>query len=112
MRRDFVSPVSLARIAATCALSCVAGCAMSPGPSGSSTPTRQVIVALTQGTNMAAAASPDGRTLILGIQGSLWTLPVGGGEATRITGPEVEATSPSWSPDGTRIAFQNYDASG
>jgi Tol biopolymer transport system component/imidazolonepropionase-like amidohydrolase len=72
---------------------------------------REVTLTLTEGTNMAAAPSPDGEALVLAIQGSLWTLPAGGGSATRLTGWEVEATWPVWSPDGTRIAFQNYSES-
>jgi Tol biopolymer transport system component/imidazolonepropionase-like amidohydrolase len=120
MRRDPIASLPLVRLSATFAVSTLAACAMSSGTTpgqGASAPTssaatRRVDVVLTEGTNMAAAASPDGRTLVLGLQGSLWTLPVGGGEARRITGRDVEATSPSWSPDGSRIAFQNYDASG
>ena len=75
-------------------------------------PTETKTVVLTEGTNMAAAASPDGRTLVLAIQGVLWTLPVGGGGATRLTAWDIEATSPVWSPDGRQIAFQNYAADG
>ena len=60
--------------------------------------TQTKTVVLTEGTNMAAAASPDGRTLVLAIQGVLWTLPAGGGAATRLTAWDIEATSPVWSP--------------
>ena len=119
MRRRNPSLVFLVPAFVTCALLSLEGCAMSSGgpgggadASGSTPLTHRVNVVLTEGTNMAAAVSPDGRTLVLGIQGSLWTMPVAGGDARRITDWSVEATSPSWSPDGTRIAFQNYDASG
>jgi Tol biopolymer transport system component len=74
--------------------------------------TRQVSVTLTEGTNMAVAASPDGRSLVLALQGVLWTLPASGGAAARLTGWDIEATSPAWSADGRRIAFQHYSADG
>ena len=40
-----------------------------------------------EGTSMAVAVSPDGHTLALDLQGSIWTLPTSGGPATRITDP-------------------------
>lgn len=57
---------------------------------------------------MAAALSPDGRTLIIDLQGALWTLPSSGGAATRITEEYLDARQPAFSPDGKRIAFQGY----
>jgi Tol biopolymer transport system component len=74
--------------------------------------TERVTVTLVEGTNMAAAVAPDGSAIALAIQGVLWTIPSSGGTAKRLTGWDVEATSPVWSPDGQRIAFQNYSADG
>jgi Tol biopolymer transport system component/imidazolonepropionase-like amidohydrolase len=70
-------------------------------------------VTLTEGTNFAIAASPDGRTLIVDLLGTLWTLPAGGGTARRLTADlPIEARQPSYSPDGREIAFQGFDENG
>jgi Tol biopolymer transport system component/imidazolonepropionase-like amidohydrolase len=68
--------------------------------------TRHVVV--NEGTSMSVAASPDGQTLAIDLQGSLWTLPVGGGTAKRITDEYNDARQPTWSADGRTIAFQGY----
>ena len=67
-----------------------------------------VDVTVHEGTSMAIALSPDKRTLVLDLQGGLWTLPATGGTATRITDEYGDARQPSWSPDGRRIAYQGY----
>ena len=69
---------------------------------------RAVHVTLHEGTNMAAALSPDGRTLAIDLLGTLWTMPAAGGVAKPITDISMDARQPSWSPDGTHLAFQAY----
>ena len=71
-------------------------------------PTRHITVEMHEGTNMAAVPSPDGRQMVLSLQGGLWIIPSSGGTATKITPWDVESTQPVWSPDGEWIAFQNY----
>jgi Tol biopolymer transport system component/imidazolonepropionase-like amidohydrolase len=71
----------------------------------------QVHVTLHEGTNMAAALSPDGRTIAIDLLGTLWTLPAGGGTAKPITDIFMDARQPSWSPDSRRITFQAYRSS-
>src|SRR5437879_9450445 len=61
-----------------------------------------------EGTSMAAALSPDGRTLAIDLLGTLWTLPAAGGTATPITDIFLDARQPVWSPDGRHLAFQAY----
>ena len=65
-------------------------------------------VTVSEGTSMAMALSPDGQTIVMDLQGGLWTLPVRGGAARRITDEYYDARQPSWSPDGKTIAFQAF----
>jgi len=58
---------------------------------------------------MAAAVSPDRRSIAIDLLGALWILPLRGGEARRITPDLLEARQPTWSPDSRSIAFQGYD---
>ncbi|MCC6988908.1 MAG: PD40 domain-containing protein, partial [Acidobacteria bacterium] len=67
---------------------------------------RDVRLTLREGTSMAAALSPDGRTVAIDLLGALWTLPVEGGAARRVLADGYDAHAPAWSPDGRRLAFQ------
>ena len=69
---------------------------------------QQVSLTLREGTSMAAALSPDGRTLMIDLLGSLWTLPSSGGEARRVTDEYLDARQPVWAPNNRRVAFQGY----
>src|SRR5206468_6819303 len=72
---------------------------------------RDVHLTLHEGTSMAAALSPDGRTIVIDLLGTLWTMPAAGGAATPITDISMDARQPSWSPDGSHIVFQAYRTS-
>lgn len=74
-------------------------------PAGSGKP---VAFDVRQGTSFAVAVSPDGRSLAFDLQGSLWVMPADGGTARRITDYFSGAHLPSWSPDGTRLAYYAF----
>jgi Tol biopolymer transport system component len=69
-------------------------------------------VPVTEGTSMAVSISPNGRTLAMDLQGSIWILPSTGGTARRITDLLDDAHQPVWSPDGNSIAFFAYTDGG
>ncbi len=49
--------------------------------------------------------SPDGRTIVFDMLGDLYTVPIGGGDATALTDGIDFCIEPRFSPDGRRIAF-------
>mgnify|MGYP006279784235 CR=1 FL=1 len=51
------------------------------------------------------AISPDGSTVAFSYQGDVWTVPVDGGRAVRLTVHEAYEGHPRWSTDGEQIAF-------
>ena len=70
------------------------------------------------GDDYAPSWSPDGSTLWCFYstyrsctepcdqsQADVYTVPVGGGEPTLLSGPEFDDVDPVWSPDGTRLFF-------
>src|SRR5687768_16919955 len=69
---------------------------------------QHVSLTLREGTSMAAALSPDGRTLMIDLLGSLWTLPSTGGAARRVTDEYLDARQPVWAPGNRRVGFQGY----
>lgn len=71
-------------------------------------PAKTKIITVSEGTDMAAAVSPDGKTLVIDLQGMLYSLPIAGGKAKLLTGPIIEASHPEFSPDGSMIVLQSY----
>ncbi|MBK8839690.1 MAG: PD40 domain-containing protein [Hyphomonadaceae bacterium] len=85
----------------------LAACAAHPSEHLAGAPT-SISVVMTEGTNMSAALSPDGRSIAASIQGTLWSLSASGGRATALTAPELDAQEPAWSPDSKLIAFYAF----
>ena len=57
---------------------------------------------------MALALSPDGETLVVDLMGQLWSLPATGGGAQLLIPAEESARNPRFSPDGSRLVYQQY----
>ena len=67
--------------------------------------TRTLSFTTSEGTWMSLDLSRDGRTIVFELLGDLYTLPVTGGEATRITSGQAYDMQAAFSPDGKRIVF-------
>src|SRR5438093_724465 len=69
------------------------------------TPTRTVRFTTDEGTWLSLDVSPDGRSIVFDLVGDLYTLPIEGGRATRITAGPAWDAAPRYSPDGKTIVF-------
>ena len=74
-------------------------------------PTRLLRMTVSEGSWMSVDVSPDGSTVVFDLLGSLWTVPIGGGEATPLTQGMAFDAQPRFSPDGEKVVFTS-DRSG
>lgn len=54
-----------------------------------------------------AKLSPDGSKIAFSYKGDIFTVPVEGGDALRLTSGEAYDNAPVWSPDGSMLAFSS-----
>lgn len=68
-------------------------------------PARAASFTTTEGTWISVDVSPDGKTLVFDLVGDLYTLPIAGGKATRVTSGMGFDGQPRFAPDGKSIVF-------
>lgn len=87
------------------ALPCFA--AQAQGPRTGSGVTAKTIT-VSEGTDMAVTVSPSRKTMLMDVQGLIFSMPFGGGAAKQITQPLQEASHPEYARDGSFVAVQSY----
>ncbi len=68
-------------------------------------PARWARFSTSEGTWISLDVSPDGQSIVFDLLGDLYTLPISGGTATRITHGIAHDMQPRFSPDGEQIVF-------
>ncbi|HVX41783.1 MAG TPA: hypothetical protein VHB25_19640, partial [Gemmatimonadaceae bacterium] len=69
------------------------------------TPNHPLQFTTDEGTWLELDVSPDGRTIVFDLLGDIYTLPIDGGKATRITSGQAFDAQPHYAPDGKSIVF-------
>ena len=68
-------------------------------------PKRKLSFNTDQGTWMSVDVHPDGKTIMFDMMGDLYTIPITGGKATKVTKGMAYDVHPRYSPDGKSIVF-------
>ncbi len=69
---------------------------------------RAKTITVSEGTDMAVTVSPSRKTMLMDVQGLIFSVPFGGGAARQITQPMQEASHPEYARDGSFVAVQLY----
>ena len=108
MKRAALISLLLFGVAGLTALAAQAPRRAPAGPQKPAPGPRTIDVTVREGTSLSVSISPDGSTIATDMQGSIWTMPAGGGAMTRITDVFNDARQPMWSRDGRTIVFFAY----
>ena len=68
-------------------------------------PERTIKFDTNTGTWMSVDVSPDGKTIVFDMMGDIYSMPISGGTATRITKGMAYDVHPRYSPDGKSLLF-------
>ncbi len=108
LRRRSLALIALSAFLAPAMLAAQGG----PGGAGGPPPTtlplktgRTSTFTTTKGTWISLDVSPDGQSIVFDMLGDLYTLPIGGGKATRLTSGMAYDAQPRFSPDGKKVVF-------
>src|SRR5436305_6965799 len=68
-------------------------------------PTQPLRFTTDEGTWLSLDLSPDGKTIVFDLLGDIYTLPVEGGKAARITSGQAFDPQPTWLPERQTTAY-------
>ena len=114
MKTPIMTLLSLSAVSALSALSALSaqGPGGAPGGPGREPPkplpleaARKAEFTATKGTWISLDVSPDGQSIVFDLLGDLYTLPITGGKATRLTDGMAYDAQPRFSPDGKKVVF-------
>ena len=66
---------------------------------------RTIAFDTSEGSWISLDVAPDGRSILFELIGDLYTVPIAGGQATRVTSGMMFDSQPRYSPDGSKIVF-------
>jgi Tol biopolymer transport system component len=85
-------------------LGATVGLVAAPAPAAAETLT----IVTQEGTNFGAFVSRARDRMLINLQGVVWSLPMAGGPAQRLTDDLLEPVTLDWSPDGKSVVMQAY----
>ena len=68
-------------------------------------PERKISFTTDKGTWISLDVSPDGKTIVFDLMGDIYSIPITGGNATKITSGMAYDVHPRYSPDGKSLTF-------